>query len=47
MEGFVWLALIGGVLQLILLLWFIDTLGTIKVYLRDIRDIAKRPDRNR
>ncbi len=30
-----------------LFFWFIDTLGKIKVYLRDIRDIAQRSDRNR
>ena len=34
-------------LQVALFFWFIDTLGKIKVYLRDIRDIAQRSDESR
>lgn len=34
-------------LQISLFLWFIDTLGKIKVYLKDIRDIAQRLEVNR
>lgn len=34
-------------LQITLLLWFIDTLGKIKGYLREIRDIAQRSGTNR
>jgi hypothetical protein len=34
------------VLQIMLFFWFIDTLGSIKLYLRDIRDIAQRLDRD-
>jgi hypothetical protein len=39
------LALVVFVLQILLFFWFIETLGKIKVYLRDIRDIAQRLDR--
>lgn len=34
------------VVQIMLFLWFIETLWQIKVYLRDIRDIAQRLDRD-
>ena len=44
--GFAWFALVLVLLQLALLLWFIDTLGSIKIYLREIRDILRQPDRN-
>ncbi len=30
--------------QVMLFFWFIETLGKIKLYLRDIRDIAQRLD---
>lgn len=32
--------------QIMLFFWFIETLGKIKLYLRDIRDIAQRLDRD-
>jgi hypothetical protein len=34
------------VVQVMLFFWFIETLGKIKLYLRDIRDIAQRLDRD-
>jgi hypothetical protein len=34
------------VVQIMLFFWFIETLGKIKLYLRDIRDIAQRLDRD-
>jgi len=44
--GFGWLALLLVLIQLALILWFIDTLGSIKLYLREIRDLLRQPDRN-
>jgi hypothetical protein len=44
--GFGWFALLLVLSQLALMLWFIDTLGSIKLYLREIRDILRQPDRN-
>ncbi len=44
--GFAWFALVLVLIQLALLLWFIDTLGNIKIYLREIRDILRQPDIN-
>jgi hypothetical protein len=44
--GFAGFALVLVLLQLALLLWFIDTLGSVKIYLREIRDILRQPDRN-
>jgi hypothetical protein len=44
--GFAWFALVLVFLQLALVLWFIDTLGSIKIYLREIRDILRQPDSN-
>ncbi len=44
--GFGWFALLLVLIQLALLLWFIDTLRSIKLYLREIRDILRQPDRN-
>jgi hypothetical protein len=32
--------------QIMLFFWFIETLEKIKLYLRDIRDIAQRLDRD-
>lgn len=40
------LVVVVAVLQIFLFLWFIDTLGKIKLYLRDIRDTAQRLDRD-
>lgn len=39
-------ALIIIVVQVMLFMWFIETLGKIKLYLRDIRDVAQRLDRD-
>jgi hypothetical protein len=44
--GFGWFALLLVLIQLALMLWFIDTLGSIKLYLREIRDLLRQPDRN-
>ncbi len=44
--GFGWFALILVLLQIFLLLWFIDTLRSIKLYLRDIRDLLRQSTRN-
>ncbi len=41
-TGFGLFALLLILIQLALLLWFIDTLGSIKLYLREIRDILLR-----
>ncbi len=43
-AGIIWLLLI--LVQLVLLLWFISTLGQIKIYLREIRDILRQTSRN-
>jgi len=45
MEFVPYISFIFVVLQVMLFFWFIETLGKIKVYLRDIRDIAQRLDR--
>jgi hypothetical protein len=45
-TGFGLFALLLILIQLALLLWFIDTLGSIKLYLREIRDILRSPDRS-
>jgi hypothetical protein len=44
--GFGGFALLFVLIQLALMLWFIDTLGSIKLYLREIRDLLRQPDRN-
>jgi hypothetical protein len=44
--GLSWLPLLLILIQLAFLLWFISTLGEIKLYLREIRDILRRTDRN-
>jgi hypothetical protein len=44
--GFGWFALLLVLIQLALMLWFIDTLGSIKLYLREIRDLLRQPERN-
>jgi len=45
MEFVPYVSFIFIVLQIMLFFWFIETLGKIKLYLRDIRDIAQRWDR--
>lgn len=34
-------------IQIVILIWFIDTLGKIKVYLREVRDTLQRDSLNR
>ena len=44
--GLSWLPLLLILVQITLLLWFISTLGEIKLYLREIRDILRQTDRS-
>jgi hypothetical protein len=44
--GLSWLPLVLLLIQLTLLLWFIDTLRTIKLYLGEIRDMMRQSNRN-
>lgn len=44
--GLSWLPALLILVQLAFVLWFISTLGEIKLYLREIRDILRQTGRN-